>query len=39
MQNLVAVECASKCLLPEKYRTMDRGEITRRVGELSALAP
>src|SRR5262245_11993334 len=37
LQNLVAVmECTSKSLLPEKYRTMDRGEITRRVGELSA---
>src|SRR5262249_23040012 len=39
LQNLVAVmECTSKSLLPEKYRTMDRGEIPRRVGELSALA-
>src|SRR5215510_16121800 len=37
LQNLVAVmECTSKSLLPEKYRAMDRGEITRRVGELSA---
>jgi SpoVK/Ycf46/Vps4 family AAA+-type ATPase len=39
LQNLVAVmECTSKSLLPEKYKTMDRSEITRRVGELSALA-
>jgi len=39
LQNLVAVmECTSRALLPEKYKTMDRAEITRRVGELSALA-
>jgi AAA+ superfamily predicted ATPase len=39
LQNLVAVlECTSKSLLPEAYRDMDRGEILRRVGELSALS-
>jgi len=39
LQNLVAVlECTSKGLLPETYRAMDRGEILRRVGELSALS-
>ena len=38
LQNLVAVlECTSRKLLPEKYRSMDRGEITRRVAELTAL--
>jgi AAA+ superfamily predicted ATPase len=38
LQNLVAVlECTSKSLLPEKYRKMDRAEITRRTAELSAL--
>ncbi len=36
LQNLVAVlECTSKGLLPEQYRKMDRGEIIRRVNELS----
>ena len=36
LQNLVAVlECTSKNLLPEKYRQMDRGEVIRRVAELS----
>src|SRR6266478_1879506 len=36
LQNLVAVlECTSKSLLPEKFRRMDRAEVTRRVGELS----
>jgi SpoVK/Ycf46/Vps4 family AAA+-type ATPase len=36
LQNLVAVlECTSKNLLPEKYRNMDRGEILKRVAELS----
>jgi SpoVK/Ycf46/Vps4 family AAA+-type ATPase len=39
LQNLVAVlECTSKSLLPEKYRRMDRGDVTRRAGELAALA-
>jgi len=39
LQNLVAVlECTSKSLLPEQYRDMDRGEILRRVGELSAFS-
>src|SRR5712692_6372156 len=39
LQNMVAVlECTSRNLLPEKYRAMDRGEILRRVGELSALS-
>ncbi|MEO7649198.1 MAG: AAA family ATPase [Bryobacteraceae bacterium] len=39
LQNLVAVlECTSKSLLPEIYRDMDRGEILRRVGELSLLS-
>ena len=38
LQKLVAVmECTSKSLLPEEYRTVDRGEILRRVGELSEL--
>ncbi|MBI1791841.1 MAG: ATP-binding protein [Acidobacteria bacterium] len=39
LQNLVAVlECTSKSLLPAKYRDMDRGEILRRVGQLTALS-
>ncbi len=38
LQNLVAVmECTSKGLLPESYRSMDRAEIVRRVNELSLL--
>jgi SpoVK/Ycf46/Vps4 family AAA+-type ATPase len=38
LQTLCAVlECTSKSLLPEEYRTMDRGEIIRRTNELSAL--
>src|ERR1700674_1256581 len=38
LQNLVAfLECTSKSLLPEKYQRMDRGEATRRAGELVAL--
>ena len=38
LQTLVAVlECTSKALLPEKYRTMDRESIFRRVDELSHL--
>ena len=37
LQNLVAfLECTSKSLLPEKYQHMDRGEATRRAGELLA---
>jgi AAA+ superfamily predicted ATPase len=37
LQNLVAfLECTSKSLLPEKYQRMDRGEATRRAGELVA---
>jgi AAA+ superfamily predicted ATPase len=37
LQNLVAfLECTSKSLLPEKYQRMDRGEATRRAGELTA---
>lgn len=36
LQNLVAVlECTSKSLLPDKYRSMSRDEITRRVATLS----
>jgi AAA+ superfamily predicted ATPase len=36
LQNLAAVmECTSRSLLPEKYRAMDRGEITRRAAELA----
>ena len=39
LQNLAAVlECTSRSLLPEKYRSMDRGEVTRRAAELAALA-
>ncbi len=39
MQNLAAVlECTSRSLLPEKYRTMDRGEIARRAKELALLS-
>jgi len=38
LQTLVAVlECTSKALLPEIYRTMDRETIVRRVDELSHL--
>lgn len=38
LQKLVAVlECTSKSLLPEEYRHMDRGEILRRVAEMSSL--
>ena len=38
LQTLCAVlECTSKNLLPEAYRTMDRGEIIRRTNELSLL--
>ncbi len=38
LQNLAAVlECTSKSLLPEKYRSMDRGAIIRRANELAML--
>lgn len=38
LQTLVAVmECTSKALLPEMYRTMDRESIVRRVDELQHL--
>ncbi len=38
MQTLVAVlECTSRGLLPEVYRTMDRETIVRRVEELKRL--
>jgi AAA+ superfamily predicted ATPase len=38
LQTLVAVlECTSRSLLPEVYRTMDRETIVRRVDELSHL--
>jgi hypothetical protein len=39
LQNLAAVlECTSRCLLPEKYRQMDRADVIRRANELVALA-
>jgi len=38
LQVLCAVlECTSKSLLPDQYRTMDRGEIIRRTNELTGL--
>lgn len=38
LQTLAAVlECTSKALLPERYRTMDRESIVRRVDELKRL--
>ncbi len=38
LQTLVAVlECTSKSLLPEQYRTMDRETMVRRVDELAHL--
>ncbi|HLJ49975.1 MAG TPA: AAA family ATPase [Bryobacteraceae bacterium] len=38
LQTLAAVlECTSKSLLPEPYRSMDRGEVIRRTNELAAL--
>lgn len=38
MQNLVAVlECASRSLLPEKYKKMDRADILRRVHEFKLM--
>ena len=37
LQNLVAVlECTSRGMLPERYRSLDRADITRRVAELAA---
>lgn len=39
LQTLAAVlECTSQSLLPERYRTIDREEIVRRVEELKRLA-
>jgi len=38
MQNLAAVlECTSRCLLPAKYREMDRAEVARCAKELALL--
>jgi len=38
LQTFAAVlECTSKSLLPEEYRSMDRGEIIRRTNQLAAL--
>ena len=38
LQTLAAVlECTSKGLLPEPYRSMDRGEVIRRTNELKAV--
>jgi AAA+ superfamily predicted ATPase len=38
LQHLVAVlECTSRQLLPSKYRNADRGELIRRLAELTAL--
>lgn len=38
LQTLCAVlECTSRSLLPEPYRSMDRGEVIRRTNELSSL--
>jgi SpoVK/Ycf46/Vps4 family AAA+-type ATPase len=38
MQNLAAViECTSKSMLPEQYRSLDREEMVRRIGELKLL--
>jgi hypothetical protein len=38
LQTLCAVlECTSRSLLPDPYRSMDRGEVIRRTNELSAL--
>jgi AAA+ superfamily predicted ATPase len=35
LQNVVAVlECTSKCLLPQRYRDADRGELIQRANEL-----
>ena len=39
LQTLAAVlECTSKSLLPEEYRSMDRGEIIRRTNQLAMLS-
>jgi SpoVK/Ycf46/Vps4 family AAA+-type ATPase len=39
LQTLAAVlECTSKSLLPEQYRSMDRGEIIRRTNQLAMLS-
>ncbi len=38
LQNLVAVmECTSRSMLPERFRTLDREATVRRVGELKRL--
>lgn len=38
LQTLVAVmECTSRSMLPERFRELDREEMTRRVGELKRL--
>ncbi len=38
LQNLVAVlECTSRALLPEAYKSMDRSEVIRRVNDLKVL--
>lgn len=38
LQNLVAVlECTSRNILPEKYRNLDRSELSRRAAELATL--
>jgi len=39
LQNLVAVlECTSRSMLPDEYRNLDKGEILRRVAELSSMS-
>jgi hypothetical protein len=39
MQNLVAVmECTSRSLLPERYRTAKRGDLVARLGQLQLLS-
>jgi AAA+ superfamily predicted ATPase len=39
LQNLVAVlECTSRSLLPERYRTANRSELTQRLNQLRAVA-
>ena len=38
LQNLVAVqECTSRELLPERFRSMPRDQVARRIAELKAL--
>ena len=38
LQNLAAViECTSRSLLPDRYRSLDRAEVTRRAVELAML--